>query len=297
MKDLEYSNQYFADNGLTSTSANHVSNLAKEYVNDLQAKLNATRFYDTYIQIIGETSKTKSAYAITHDNFEKIESNLKKIFRSNSLIAWFREGIKYKESLIEKVKGLVFPEWLMYQEIEMPARPHASHEITKEEIINAWEPEKKQRYLSLNAKASTFGKFIHQDGPYSNARKDLNKKLNNPTDIKGSGHDTIVYTYAPEYSADEVDDLFFKLQAEYRDVQKELNALIYEAESEVKETNLKQDEEYLALLKDYNKKEIELSKQFSIWRQEQSSKIQKLKIKVPDSLKDVYDEINGLGKK
>ena len=50
---------FFGENGITSTSANHVANLAKEMVRSYQEKLAAVTFYDETIGLIGNREQTK----------------------------------------------------------------------------------------------------------------------------------------------------------------------------------------------------------------------------------------------
>ena len=50
---MEQDLTFFAENGLTSTSANHIANLAKEYVKAQEQELESVEFYNTYLTIIG----------------------------------------------------------------------------------------------------------------------------------------------------------------------------------------------------------------------------------------------------
>lgn len=49
---------FFSDNdrGLTSTSANHVANMAKEMIRGLEAELETLVFYSTEVSLIGNDS-------------------------------------------------------------------------------------------------------------------------------------------------------------------------------------------------------------------------------------------------
>ena len=44
---------YFGVDGLTSTSANYVCNLAKEYYKKFETALDQTKFYNTTVSLIG----------------------------------------------------------------------------------------------------------------------------------------------------------------------------------------------------------------------------------------------------
>ena len=52
---------FFAAAGLTSTSANHIANLAKEYVQAQSQELENVEFYNSFLTIIGSDKTAASA--------------------------------------------------------------------------------------------------------------------------------------------------------------------------------------------------------------------------------------------
>ena len=50
-------NVFFSENGLTSTSANHVANLAKEYVQETESQLANIKLYKSEVALIGTDNK------------------------------------------------------------------------------------------------------------------------------------------------------------------------------------------------------------------------------------------------
>lgn len=92
--------QFFGDKGLTSTSANHIANLAKEAYERLEAKLNTTSFIRETITVIGSTAETTVKLAQT-GLITSAPNILKEICEYKSLIAWLREAIIEKENLFK----------------------------------------------------------------------------------------------------------------------------------------------------------------------------------------------------
>ena len=58
---------FFGEGGLTSTSANHVANLAKEYAQKQESWLNAVCFYNTQIGLIGTDVKNTVSIGISEE--------------------------------------------------------------------------------------------------------------------------------------------------------------------------------------------------------------------------------------
>ena len=87
---------FFGPQGLTSSSADHLCNVAKNLYESLETKLESTNFLEEYITIIGAQAETKVALA-SKEILTTAPEILKKIAELKSFIAWFREGIKEKE--------------------------------------------------------------------------------------------------------------------------------------------------------------------------------------------------------
>lgn len=75
---------------LTSTSANHIANLAKEYIQ-------------------GESSEV----------LDSLQSLLEGVAQTKSLIAWLREGIKAKENLMKGLQTISLEDWLSLKLLTM----------------------------------------------------------------------------------------------------------------------------------------------------------------------------------
>jgi len=123
-KDNEREEQsFFGDNGITSTSANHIANIAKEFVQQLQQENAAISFIDCKVSLMTSHESKPIAYGAKPEILQKIPDNLQKITEANSLIAWLREAIKAKVAEMEDVSSMEFEDFLKAENIESPVYP------------------------------------------------------------------------------------------------------------------------------------------------------------------------------
>lgn len=64
---------FFGDAGLTAASANHIANLAKEYVQDIESKLNNFQLYRSSVALIGTQEQNVLSEGV-NDTFFKLRS-------------------------------------------------------------------------------------------------------------------------------------------------------------------------------------------------------------------------------
>lgn len=283
--------QYFGVNGLTSTSSNHIANLAKEAYEKLESKLNSTSFTKETITIIGSVSETEVKLSQTK-LLSQAPNILKEICEYKSLIAWFREAIKEKDNLFKENKNYHSQEyWDHYNN-----RPERERYLTEEDIINSWTVKEQEEYLSLETLCAVVGKYIHPNGPLSNAKKELSYRINNPVTTECSGRDTIIRRYYADASEEDVNHLFFSLQKNHRDAQARLNGIKHKIEISLREDQQTKDEAYIQSLSDWNKKLSELEVADKLARDAKHKEIESLKIVIPNNLKETYEKLTSLGK-
>lgn len=297
---------FFGENGLTSTSANHYANLAKEMTRKIKERLDSIRFFDTKMRIIGDDKASIASRGVDDESFDYICEGLELISKCNSLIAFFREAISEKERLMKEVSAWQDTE----KRADLDARI-AEHQKLKpirgkylevEDVIKSWTVGEQEKYLSLEAEASVYGKFIHEDGRLSKARTDLMKVINNPTLVKESGRDTIIYDYVPTVSQEQVDGLFFNLQIRYREVQAELNGMKKRIDDTIRENALKVDDEFRKALAKWSAENKTFDSEMeliiadeNLRRKQMNQDIQTLKIVVPNRLQKVFKDLQELG--
>ena len=287
---------FFAENGLTSTSANHVANLAKEFVQDEDTQLNNIRLVNCSVSVIGSSEKTQICKGIDDKWFDFFTDNVVDVYEAKSLIAWLREAIKAKEQMLRDIDNTGIETWAEENDITLPVRPSKRDTSTRESLIAALDIKERNRIFRLETQAAVIGKCIHPDGQFSKSRKELHERLNNPISIKGEGRDALVYTYEPSCDYDKVNDTFFELQKWHRESQAELNGILYKIDEQVRNEEISANTDYQIALQDYREQYEKVSVQFKLWKEQMAKQISSLKIAIPNDLQKIYERVSKLGK-
>lgn len=281
---------------LTSTSANHIANLAKEYIQGVETQLNNVCFFNVEVALVGSTGKNIIQTGRTSEVLTKLQSMLEGVAQAKSLIAWLREGIKAKENLMKDLQNISLEDWCEEYEVVKPVAPTYGHVLTEVEYYASLPIKERNRYYQLETEAAVLGKYIHPDGHLSDARKELKDKLQHPHEVDGKGRDALIYTYTPTVFIVEVDNVFFELQKKHREIQAQLNAMKYSCEQAINESTNKVNTEYMAASQKYQAELEDVLGAFKTWKDEKSQEYSKLKIVIPNSLLGIYNTINSLGK-
>lgn len=283
----KYNSPFFGTEGLTSTSANHVANLAKEYYQSLEAELNATSFIEKSISIVGSVEKTVSDKG-TPEILTKANEHINNIVAAKSLIAWLREAIKKKE---EYSKSLSFYTSDELRNLKYPERPFLP---SQQEIIDGWDVKDREKYLTLETECAVIGNYIHPKKPFAVAKAKLFEKLVKPVETTNTGRDTMVTYYTPVVSKEDVEDKFFELQKRHRSAQAELNGLKSRVEKEEQEIKDKMSREYSAALEAYKVERERLEEADKQYVAAERKKIESLKIVIPSYHRKMYDYLMSL---
>ena len=281
--------QFFGESGLTSTSANHICNLAKEAYEKLEAKLNSTSFIEETITVIGSMAETKVKLG-SNELLTEAPTILKKICELKSLIAWFREAIKEKEGLFKECRNWNSDEYYVLLNTRPVCRPYK----TEQDIIESWTVKEQEEYLSLETLCAVVGKYIHPNGALSRAKTELSQRINRPVSTECSGRDTIIRRYYASTSEDDVSKLFFSLQNEHRATQARLNGIKHKIEVALREDQAEKDSEHKKALEEYQVKLSEVMTNDNLLRKARLEEIEALKIVIPNDLRKIYEEIQSL---
>lgn len=280
--------------GITSTSANYLANLAQEVIQEKKLELENTSFVDS--RIVTPLCPDGLDYEKANFDLKSISEKIREIARYNTFCAWMREAIKAKENALDEINNDDFDEWLDRngKNVEDKRKLELKEES---DFINELTIGERYTMLMTEAVASSFGKLIHQDSPISNARKQMQYRKLHPTDIKGTGAELTLTRYTVAADSDEVENVFLSLQNEQREAEKQLNAIKSRIKSATDEQNIKARKEYNDILKERAEREKSLRNEFEKERTERRSALNKMKIVVPEALKDIYEHLNSLGKK
>lgn len=292
---------FFADKDtegvkLSSTSANHIANLAKEYIQGVETQLNNVCFFNAEVSLVGSTGTSIIQTGGTSEVLNDLQSLLEGVAQAKSLIAWLREGIKAKENLMKDLQNTSLEDWCEENEMVKPEAPNYGHVLTEVEYYASLPIKERNRYYQLETEAAVFGKYIHPNGHLSDAREELKDKLQHPHEVDGKGRDALIYTYTPTVNVAEVDNVFFELQKKHREVQAQLNAMKYSCEQAINESTSKVNSEYMVASQKYQAELKDILGAFKTWKDAKSQEYSKLKIVIPNSLLGIYNTINSLGK-
>lgn len=296
-------NVFLGSEGLTSTSGSYYANIAQELIQAATERLNSIRFYQVSVASIGGGEKQLMTVGQTSLDF--IKNDLEKSANMNCFCAWVREAIKKKEKMIANIDNYSMEDWAKREGIQLPTPPAYVVNpslVSEEGMIESWAENKRNRYLTLEAVASTYGKYIHPKGAFSKARKDAHSAKNNPIYKEGSGRDLILYYQEPTIDVEKVDEEFMSLQSTYRIYEKELNAMKAELKESVNKINSRLETEYQEKMTEYkancdkyNSEIAELRSRFNSWKISEKERISQLKITLPTNLLGIFEEIRKQG--
>lgn len=295
-----FNNIYFGSEGLTSTSANHVSAMANLMANDIKECMSQLRLYRKYIRVIGEPETLVEDEV---DILSEIPQAVESISKANSLVAWLREAIKERENAFNHINSVSIQDYAEMFNLQIPERPKQPVEpnFNPQDLVTILGKQltikEYNRVLELNSTLAVYGYFIHENGLLTNERKQLQKIHKNPIEVKESGRDTIVERYEPN-CADGLDKVYTELQAKYRKLQAEKNGIDKKMSDVAVEYQIQERAKYEAQLEEWKGKCAEWDAQFAelkgkwmMWKKQECERIAALKIIIPNDLIGLYTEL------
>lgn len=294
---------FFGENGLTSTSANYIANLAKELMKKEEDDITSLTFVCKQVAPIQSPTSATVTTGCGAEEFGQIEQKLNHVIRLKSLIAWLREAIKAKNEMDNAVTKLSRSEMLK----KLGIKPVPQYDdncgcedfkgtYTDDEYIATLSIGERNRYYRLQTEAATLGKLIHENGSLSVAREELHTVRKHPNEIKQSGAQLLMYSYLPSMDEAEVDALYYKLQTRYREVQSELNGILHAIDDAVRLENKSREEHNASLRVVWRKQYEDSDVRIRVWKRDERYRISQLRIIIPNALRDIYEEVQRVGK-
>ena len=291
---------YFGNEGLTSTSANHVSAMANIMVNDLKQRVKSLRLYRKYIRVIGEEETLVEERINT---LPEIIETVERISKANALIAWLREAVKEREAALNDINEKDVTDYARLIGYEMPKKPAMPEEprINFNDLHTILDTgltiKEYNRALELNSTLAVIGEFVHEKGLLTHTKAELQRIAKNPVEVNESGRDTIITRYeadAPEV----VDEVYTELQSRYRKLQAEKNGIDNKLTNLAAEYQVRKRAEYTAALEawradcqQYDAQYAELKDKWLLWKKQECDRIAALKIIIPNDLVGLYTEL------
>ena len=300
-KEYVFNDIYFGEEGMTSTSAQHVSAMANVMVQDVKQHLMGLRLYEKSIRVIGDV---ECKVEEVNNTLPEISEGVKQICKANALIAWLREAVKEREQAQQYIQDMTLDKWMELQGIEKPASPvppmmpKINFQDYKTILDTGLSVKEYNRFVELNSALAVYGEMIHDKGLLTRQKNELARILQNPTEVKESGRDTIITTYKVSPHMTELDTIYTELQSEYRKLQAEKNGI------EAKFSNLAMDyqtrkmEEWKAAKAQYdrdltrvNSVLVGIQTQMQEWKKQRLEELAALKIIIPNDLKALYKSL------
>lgn len=287
---------FFGTKGITSTSANHIANIAKEVMEESRALLENITFVNCNVGLISSDVSRLTEKGYDTDELGNIVLSINKVAECNALIAYLREAIKAKEEELAYIEGISTSKFLKIKGIEIvdPRSSHSLDFMTEDDAIALLSQQERIRYLILEATAAAIGNRIHPGKSFAEARRKLELKRKEPIKLVGSGSDALVYTYSPSADVDEVNETFMQLQSAHRTANKQLNSLKFKVKQIMDDHNLKAKREYAAQSEEYDRVIATYAKQAEAFIEEQKKELLELKIVIPSDFQKLFDELNSL---
>ena len=302
--DSEYvfNDIYFGNEGMTSTSANHVSAMANVMVQELKQRIMGLRLYEKSIRVIGDSEVTVET---VNNTLPEIHDTVKKICNANALIAWLREAVKEREQAQKYVSDMALDKWMDLQGIEPPERPSPAlmpvinFQDYKTILDTGLTVKEYNRFMELNSALAVYGEIIHDKGLLTRQINELARIAQNPTEVKESGRDTIITSYSVDVNVcNDIERLYTEMQSEYRKLQAEKNGI------EAKFSNLAMDyqtrklDEWKLAKKQYDRdlervssELVNIETQMKEWKKQRLDELAALKIIIPNDLKPIYNDL------
>ena len=304
MIDSEYvfNDIYFGEEGMTSTSANHVSAMANVMVQDIKNRLMGLRLYEKSIRVIGDV---ECKVEEVNNTLPEISEGVKQICKANALIAWLREAVKERENAQTYIQNMTLDDWMKKQGIEKPTSPvpPTMPRINFQDYATILDTgltvKEYNRFVELNSALAVYGEMIHEKGLLTRQKSELARIMQNPTEVKESGRDTIITTYKVDVniSAD-IDNLYTELQSEHRKLQAEKNGIEAKFSNLAMDYQTRKNDEWKAAKAQYdrdlqkvNSELIGIQTQMKEWKKQRLEELAALKIIIPDALKPLYKEL------
>lgn len=305
MIDSEYvfNDIYFTtEEGMTSTSAQHVSAMANVMVQDIKQHIMGLRLYEKSIRVIGDV---ECKVEEVNNTLPEISDGVKQICKANALIAWLREAVKEREKAQQYVQDMTLDKWMELEGIEKPTSPQPPMmpKINFQDYNTILETgltvKEYNRFVELNSALAVYGEMIHDKGLLTRQKNELARIMQNPTEVKESGRDTIITTYKVDVNIGvDLDKLYTELQSEYRKLQAEKNGIEAKFSNMAMAYQTRKMEEWKAAKSQYdrdltrvNSELVGIQTRMQEWKKQQLEELAALKIIIPNDLKALYKSL------
>lgn len=288
-------NVFFGESGLTSTSANHIANLAKEFVKSAEAKLSSFNFLTEEVALIGCDKQTKLAQGMDASVLTSMRQLLDQVVEAKALIAWLREAIKTKDKWIVNLEAIDDNEYERLTGLKLVVKEKPVKERAfVNDPTSFLSVEERADNLIATQLSTLYSEALADGGCLANALMQLHDAELNPIVVNNA--DKLITESKPSVSPDAVQSAFSAFNDTLADMNKRcamVNLQITEYRQQTQRTESDENSEFEKDNAETVNAFYKARKQYILaekWR------IAHLKIIIPNDLKPIYEKVSNLGK-
>ncbi|MCQ2234065.1 MAG: hypothetical protein MJZ24_04905 [Paludibacteraceae bacterium] len=321
---------------LTSTSAQHIANMAKELVKCNLRELEGMHFVEKQVTALGADKGNVLQKGTSKEELDSVKKKLVEIGEANSLIAWLREGIKAKNDYLnlienmgkeeycqlkgvdpESVKFDIPDEYEFLEENGFDYEPIYPERQTCDEnqTVAEWSEEDRIKYFSLKDEYEAINMAIDR---INDMMEELSNALDEPVNVSGDGDKALLYKKSPNIKLKDINDTLEYLTSKRQNINEGLHNFAARIKADISkkqqelneayEQEIRQYREYAnayhettvkfreAIVPEIRNKEQIFMNELEHFRKLKSKEVGNLKIVIPNSLKEIFDKVSTLGK-
>jgi hypothetical protein len=276
--------------------------MANVMVQDVKQHIMGLRLYEKSIRVIGDV---ECKVEEVNNTLPEISDGVKQICKANALIAWLREAVKEREKAQQYVQDMTLDKWMELEGIEKhtspqpPMMPKINFQDYNTILDTGLSVKEYNRFVELNSALAVYGEMIHDKGLLTRQKNELARIMQNPTEVKESGRDTIITTYKVDVNIGvDLDKLYTELQSEYRKLQAEKNGIEAKFSNMAMAYQTRKMEEWKAAKSQYdrdltrvNSELVGIQTRMQEWKKQRLEELAALKIIIPNDLKALYKSL------
>lgn len=273
---------FFSNEGvsLSSTSANHIANLAKEFVKGNYRDLEGMHFVEKCVGVLGlQAAQSILQKGAGQQELDSVTQKLTEIGEANSLIAWLREGIKAKNEYLEKAKNLtkaLYCEWegvdpasVEFKCPELsdflrengftsePVRPLRRPKLTESQVLESWVEGDRLDFLTTKEAYQAISTAISSLGETLNKLSDVQ---DSPVTTGSVGDKVFLYQSHPNINLDAVNKTLEVLVAKRQGLSNSLREYRQRIAETIRKEGDKSEAEYQEKKSSYQKEIAEYNR-------------------------------------
>lgn len=149
----EINRVFFGEKGITSTSANHLANLAKECMESNRRALEGVGFITSTVRLLNGGEAAILTEGRNEQYLSSVPELLKEIAEMNTFCAWMREAIKAKDEELSLIDNADLCDYLENLS-EMPEVPERGIMWNEKDAIATFSIAERMEYYNLEAEAA-----------------------------------------------------------------------------------------------------------------------------------------------